>query len=543
MAINGNRASIVTSGSGDTEGRNGEQKKNIWTSMLESVASGKRLPEKNLLVLGGTPETQRDFLESLSSAESKRNPERQKMPPIANNFALGYTYYDVLDADQDDTIARVSLYLLSQPSSEFASLISPLLKPDAIPHTALVILLDWAQPHLWLRQLWTWIQVLKAVMDNLGSEEQGEMDELMESWKLRGRTGGSTNLDGTPAATATGTDGDSSLPQGPGEWSDALGLPLCVVCQNAQRMEVLEKNQGWKEPDFDTVLQYLRTVLLRHGASLIYTSQNTPSQLPSLIHATLGITSLLKRDPLKHNVIDRDKIAVFPNWDSWGKIRVLGGTFEPEIVSEAWAEDIKLPRGTEPPTFEALQRSKNPDNGADEEREDGEAAPEPQVDINQEDSAIARYEDWCRDPASGGISLVDNAMTGGPSVNVDSDDVQVFLERQHKTLELYKAKAADKLPESGSRDGLGGKRPEFGEERSVREHIGPVQFNMGGIQVDADDMVQRIKDRNAHSSPDLAGAAEPDTGSTPGISKDMDNEQLKNFFSNLMTRKAGGDAS
>jgi dynein light intermediate chain 1 len=28
-------------------------------------------------------------------------------------------------------------------------------------------------------------------------------------------------------------------------------------------MELLEKNQGWKEPDFDTVLQYLRTVLLR----------------------------------------------------------------------------------------------------------------------------------------------------------------------------------------------------------------------------------------------------------------------------------------
>jgi hypothetical protein len=28
-------------------------------------------------------------------------------------------------------------------------------------------------------------------------------------------------------------------------------------------MEFLEKNQAWKEPDFDTVLQYLRTVLLR----------------------------------------------------------------------------------------------------------------------------------------------------------------------------------------------------------------------------------------------------------------------------------------
>lgn len=35
----------------ETDGRNGEQK-NLWTSMLGSVASGKRLPEKNLLVLG-----------------------------------------------------------------------------------------------------------------------------------------------------------------------------------------------------------------------------------------------------------------------------------------------------------------------------------------------------------------------------------------------------------------------------------------------------------------------------------------------------------
>lgn len=50
---------------------------------------------------GGTPEYQRDFLESLSSSESRRNFDRQKTPPIANNFALGYTYYDVLDADQD----------------------------------------------------------------------------------------------------------------------------------------------------------------------------------------------------------------------------------------------------------------------------------------------------------------------------------------------------------------------------------------------------------------------------------------------------------
>ena len=47
-----NRQSTHTNGSGEGDGRNGDQKKNLWTSMLESVASGKRLPEKNLLVLG-----------------------------------------------------------------------------------------------------------------------------------------------------------------------------------------------------------------------------------------------------------------------------------------------------------------------------------------------------------------------------------------------------------------------------------------------------------------------------------------------------------
>lgn len=50
-ATNTNRFSTYTSASGGSESKNGE-KKDMWSSMLESVASGKRLPEKNLLVMG-----------------------------------------------------------------------------------------------------------------------------------------------------------------------------------------------------------------------------------------------------------------------------------------------------------------------------------------------------------------------------------------------------------------------------------------------------------------------------------------------------------
>ncbi|KAG5996406.1 hypothetical protein E4U54_002572 [Claviceps lovelessii] len=528
MAGRNDRVSMYTTGSGETDGRNGDPKRNLWTSMLESVASGKRLPEKNLLVLGGTPETQREFIESLSNSEGRRVFDRQKIPPVANNFALGYTYYDVLDADQDDTLARVSLYLLSQPSNEFASLVSPLLNAETVPHTAIVILLDWSQPHQWLRQVWRWIQVLEEVMSQVTPEARTEMEDIMASWKERGRVGAAMNLDGTPTTAGASGDGDGLLPLGPGEWSEPLGLPLCVVCQNAQKMEFLEKNKGWKEPDFDTVLQYLRTILLRHGASLIYTSQNSPSQLPSLIHSTLGVTSLLKRQPLKHNVIDRDKILVAPNWDSWGKIRILGGGFDAEAISRGWEEDIKLPPGFSPGASEDAPPF---DDDADEMSPPTPSHPGP--------SAIVLYEEWCRDPNSGGIAVVESAMNDGKAIGIDSEDPQDFLEKQLKILEAFKAKTPDKTVLNG--DQSTPRRVELSEEKSVNDHIGPVQFNMGGIQVDADDMLQRLKDRNAHAS-SLEDDYSPDEedATTPGaMATNFDNEQLQSFFSNLMNRTAG----
>jgi dynein light intermediate chain 1 len=216
------------------------------------------------------------------------------------------------------------------------------------------------------------------------------------------------------------------------------------------------------------------------GASLVYTSQSAPSQLPSLIHSTLGITSLLKRQPLKHNVIDRDKIVVPPNWDSWGKIRVLGGNFDTEVTSQGWAEDLKFPLDTD---FTIPNQDGQDDQANQEEDVDREGLP------SQDTSAIVRYESWCPVPNSGGLAVVESAMNNGASVAVDSDDTQEFLERQLKILEAFKSK----IHEQGHDDpgAVPTRRPD--RKDGLSEHIGPVQFNMGGIQVDADDMLQRIK--------------------------------------------------
>jgi dynein light intermediate chain 1 len=49
-----NRTSTYTSVStgSDDRPKSSDAKKDMWSSMLDGVASGKRLPEKNLLVLG-----------------------------------------------------------------------------------------------------------------------------------------------------------------------------------------------------------------------------------------------------------------------------------------------------------------------------------------------------------------------------------------------------------------------------------------------------------------------------------------------------------
>jgi dynein light intermediate chain 1 len=58
MAISSNGMSTYTqiSASSDHERpKSGDSaKKDMWSSMLDSVASGKRLPEKNIIVLGNS---------------------------------------------------------------------------------------------------------------------------------------------------------------------------------------------------------------------------------------------------------------------------------------------------------------------------------------------------------------------------------------------------------------------------------------------------------------------------------------------------------
>lgn len=75
-------------------------------------------------------------------------------------------------------------------------------------------------------------------------------------------------MEGEGSARAVGGGGGAEVKGdivqlGPGEWEDELGVPLCVVCLNAEKQERMEREYRWQEGDFDFVLQWLRCVLLK----------------------------------------------------------------------------------------------------------------------------------------------------------------------------------------------------------------------------------------------------------------------------------------
>jgi len=53
------------------------------------------------------------------------------------------------------------------------------------------------------------------------------------------------------------------LPLSQGEFDEPIGLPLVVVCQNVDKMDLLEREMGYKEELFDFIQQFLRTILLK----------------------------------------------------------------------------------------------------------------------------------------------------------------------------------------------------------------------------------------------------------------------------------------
>lgn len=501
-----------TARDGETSG-----KQPLWIPMLQSASKGKDLPEKHLIVLGGSSEQQRIFLEHLNPKESQRRNDtrsgttsRKTEIPISNKYALGYTYHDILDADHEDVLARLNVHMLTNPSGRFVPILKPLLSADIVKDILVVILLDWNDPFKWARELRQWTRLLRKVIVSLDEETKIELEQCMNNWKER-RVG--------PDAQNISAQDSSAITLGPGEWDEGLGIPLAVVCVQSEKIQDLERDLGWGDDQFDFLQQWLRTVLLKHGASLVYIATGDANNVRTLVHSSLSIQSLLKKDVLKHNIIDRDKIMVPPNWDSWGKIRILREGYDPEIVSKAWSLEIQEEPEDTPDFITA-----NPD--------DIQAI----LDASQKPtSAVYLFESSLPNPISSS-SIPQNPETS-TEITIVATSMQEFLQAQFPILEKLQSEDHEHLVKAATRPGylnnpvpvIDGNERDSADysissrsvspskpPRTTQEHlIGPYQINVNGIDFDAEEATRRLRERESEriAAANAAGATSTSTSS------------------------------
>ena len=250
-------------------------------------------------------------------------------------------------------------------------------------------------------------------------------------------------------------------------------------------------------------------------------SASNPNTLPTLIHSTLGIHSALKRQTLKHNVIDRDKILVPSNCDSWGKIRVLREGFDVEETSRGWSLDIQAPDG-----------SAANGNTATSVLESNSSS-------SHEGAVLPTYESTILNPHAHAATNLEK-----PGIEISTMTTQAFLTTQLEVLEKLKADDEAAAASSSRRDANSSvfsntsNRP---HDERVNEHIGPVQVNVGGIQVDADDLLKKLRSRKEGAE---SGSGTPEVNAEKAAKSademKAENDAIGSFFVGLVKRGASG---
>ncbi|EKM59739.1 uncharacterized protein PHACADRAFT_250433 [Phanerochaete carnosa HHB-10118-sp] len=365
----------------------------LWSSILDSVSSSRSIPAKQILLLGESSSGKSTLASALLHKAAAEEVQEDQRP----DFALGYDWADVKDDADEDTLARLSVYTVPSAAATYTALLPHFLPPRAsLPHTVVVITLDWTKPWTFIDQLYTWLSWIEKWVQGDGSRElQIVREETRE--RLQAHLQRYTEPSAEPLPATSTLSDTTLLPLGPGTLThNTAGVPIIVACTKADHIDdtgdglgpgasgmgVMVKGKGgdWEEQT-DTVMQVLRTICLKYGAALFYTTPlpqtlqvlrqyalhllfAPPAPSPGL--STDAVAPVRNPFPFQHkaNTLDRDRIVVPAGWDSWGKIVVLREGFDAKAWGDAWEYDVEQAEGDQEQTgARKLYISMVPDQG------------------------------------------------------------------------------------------------------------------------------------------------------------------------------------
>ncbi|GBC13143.2 dynein light intermediate chain-domain-containing protein [Rhizophagus irregularis DAOM 181602=DAOM 197198] len=318
----------------------------IWSSILKGVASSKIVPTKNLLILGDRESGKTALIRHLKGVEDEETFE------VPNANALSYTFVEVKDDEAEDTLTRLGIYQLA----------------------------DWARPWTFIETLQRWIKFLEVGIENIKTEgssgtkdgwSKGKVvvEELKESIERFIQTYSEPDSTNPNAATVNSESEDVALPLGPGVLTTNLSVPLVVVCTKSDKVSsYLERELDYKEERFDYIQQCLRTICLKYGAALFYTTTRLPETFTNLrqyiLHRLLGFrptssdTKSAFAFNIKANYVERDRVLVPAGSDSWRVIKFLKEGFDCNELLQGWNLDMGEKSSSEEDTGEKISARK-----------------------------------------------------------------------------------------------------------------------------------------------------------------------------------------
>ncbi|CAB4486647.1 dynein light intermediate chain [Rhizophagus irregularis] len=371
----------------------------IWSSILKGVASSKIVPTKNLLILGDRESGKTALIRHLKGVEDEETFEvpnangtmsksvgtgTDDSSPIDkhpnNELALSYTFVEVKDDEAEDTLTRLGIYQLAGSHESYQSLLRFALNSSTLPDSLVVIVLDWARPWTFIETLQRWIKFLEVGIENIKTEgssgtkdgwSKGKVvvEELKESIERFIQTYSEPDSTNPNAATVNSESEDVALPLGPGVLTTNLSVPLVVVCTKSDKVSsYLERELDYKEERFDYIQQCLRTICLKYGAALFYTTTRLPETFTNLrqyiLHRLLGFrptssdTKSAFAFNIKANYVERDRVLVPAGSDSWRVIKFLKEGFDCNELLQGWNLDMGEKSSSEEDTGEKISARK-----------------------------------------------------------------------------------------------------------------------------------------------------------------------------------------
>ncbi|GAK65623.1 DLIC-domain-containing protein [Moesziomyces antarcticus] len=474
---------------------------------------------------------------------------------------------------------------------------------DSLRDSLVVIVLDWEQPWTFLEQLRNWISILRELIDRasdgaLSSQQQRDakwsktrvaLDEMRERLEAYIRAyvepapkpvDAGSGADANALASATEQDastdasalaapittvnvqleGGDDNPLTDGMLTDNLGIPIVVVCTKADAISRLERDSEFKDEQFDYIQQVLRTVCMKYGAALFYTSSMraqsidilrsyllhrlfTPSHQQhqqqtgtgasasagGVVNGAAAGGAAVFGFAYRASTTDRDTLLVPAGWDSWGKIRALREPFDCQGLGKGWESDCEIERQRR---ARGLARTKEVEDQLEKElqleRRDGEEV----------QSAMKLYEDIVSDWQAG--------PAGKDTVNkVRIPDEQAFLGGHHATLQKDPDPRAklSKRGVVGPMTGASAALPsvekymarESKEPTEAKPRIEPVRRESTSAAAAAA-VAAMTGERSRPASPAMSPGA-----ASPGAPKQS--EVLHSFFQSLLKDKGSGVGS